>query len=247
MSDGGVATVGVLGDPRDSFADAVGDAGGDVIAGSVVDVLAGEPSVVVARGEAAFLDVATRVPECPIVPVDAGRGVRSLPATALLGAAESLVSGEWTTESHPLLAVEVDGTALGTAVTDVALVTAEAAHISEYDLAAGDAGLDRVRADGVVVATPAGSTGYARRLGAPVLAPGTGAVVVPIAPFSTDPDHWVVDPDGLAVELVRDDAPVQLIVDDAVARVVDPSETVRLSVADRVESVVLPASRSRYG
>jgi NAD+ kinase len=145
-----------------------------------------------------------------------------------------------------VLSVAVDGTERWTAVTDVALITAEAAHISEYDIVAGEDRLDCVRADGVVVATPAGSTGYARRLGGPVLAPGTGAVVFPIAPFATDPDHWVVDPDGLSVALERDDAPVELVVDDAVATEVDPTETVTLSVAGHVDTAVLPASRSRY-
>lgn len=254
MNDGG-ATVGIVGDAgeashgdeaSDAFADAASDVGGDVVTGSAADVLAGDPAVVVAVGESALLDVATRRPEAPIVPVDAGRGVRSLRAADLVDAATSVVAGEWTTESHPLLSVSVDEEEQGVAVLDVSLVTAEAAHISEYDLVVGDDRLGAVRADGVVIATPAGSPGYARRLDAPIIAPGSGAVVVPIAPFATDPDHWVVDPDGLSIELERDEAPVELVVDDAVARAVDPNETVSVAVDGSVETVVLPASRSRY-
>lgn len=249
MNDGGTSTVGFVGDAgetNEEFVEAVSDAGGDVLDGSAADVLAADPTVVVAVGESAFVDVATRRPDAPIVPVDAGRGVRSLPVEELPDAIDAIVAGEWTTESHPLLSVAVDGEERGVAVMDVALVTAEAAHISEYDLAAGDDRLDCVRADGVVVATPAGSAGYARRLDAPILAPGTGAVVVPIAPFATDPDHWIVDPDGLTLALERDEPPVELVLDDAVARVVDPSETVEVTVNDGVETAVLPASRSRY-
>jgi NAD+ kinase len=61
-----------------------------------------------------------------------------------------------------------------------------------------------VRADGVVVATPVGSDGYAAAAGGPVLDAGTGVAVVPIAPFSTAATTHVADPgDGLAVSVER--------------------------------------------
>lgn len=247
MSGGAGTSVGVVGDGSDvtdRLVDALADAGER---GDAASVLERDVRVIVAVGERAFIDVASEAPDVPVLPVGAGRGVRSVPRDDAAAAARGLVDGDWPTEAHPLLAVALDGESRGVAVTDVTVVTAEAAHISEYELTAGEDALGRVRADGVVVATPAGSPGYARRLGAPVLGPGTGAVVAPIAPFATDPDHWVVDPDGVTVAPARREAPVELVVDDSTVGRIDPSQSVSCRVDGRVSTIVLPESASRYG
>jgi NAD+ kinase len=248
MSEGEAPLVGVVerSDVADRIAEAVADAGGHPTTGAAADVIGEDVTIHVTAGERAFVDVATRAPAAPILPVEAGWGVRSVPAGDVEAAIDDLLAFEWPTEDHPLLAIRVDGERWATALMDVALVTAEAAHISEYRVAAGDARLGSVRADGVVVATPAGSPGYARRIGSPVIGPGTGAVVAPIAPFATDPDDWVVDPDGVTVEPTRGDAAVDLVVDDAVAGSIEQRETVACRVEGRVSTVVLPESRSRY-
>ncbi|MGM0448247.1 MAG: ATP-NAD kinase, partial [Methanobacteriota archaeon] len=94
--------------------------------------------------------------------------------------------------AHPMLTV--DGTGDGRqrfAAADVAFVTAEPARISEYGIAFPDGESVSVRADGTVVATPLGSDGYAAAAGGPVVSPGGGLSVVPVAPFTTRPDTWV--------------------------------------------------------
>jgi NAD+ kinase len=249
MTDRPGQRVGVVdggGGDGQSVREAIADAGADLATGAARDVLAADPRVVVAVGEGSFIRVATAAPDVPILPVAAGRGVRSVPASATDGATPHLLQGEWRTERHPVLGVDVDGEDRGRAVMDVATMTAEAAHISEYQLTAGDAALGRVRADGVVVATPAGSAGYARRIGAPVLAPGTGVVVAPVAPFTTAPDHWVIDLESLAIRQARADADVELGVDDTVVGTLDPTEIVSCRVVGHVSTIVLPESRSRY-
>ncbi|WP_226021657.1 ATP-NAD kinase [Halomicrobium salinisoli] len=238
--------VGVVGEAPD-LRDALEAVDAAVVAGDAETVLAADPSIVVAVGEQSTLDVAHRAPPAPILPVDAGRGLRSVAAADLPGVADALAAGEWDVERHPLLAVELDGERVARALSDVTLVSAEVARISEFSVVAGDVDVAQVRADGVVVATPAGSTEYARRIDAPVLAPDTGvAAVAPIAPFATDPDQWVLPLASLRLRVERDEAPVTLVADGEEVSPVGVDEPVALRPTGRVEIAVTGASAPRF-
>jgi NAD+ kinase len=99
----------------------------------------------------------------------------------------------------------------------------------------------RFRADGVVASTPAGSHGYNRRAGGPVVASGTGiASVVPIAPFSTSAGHWMLPIEAVELAVERDETPVELLVDGRRERRIDPDATLGLSVVDTLETYAVP-------
>lgn len=248
MSEG-PSTVGVVddSDAGEELAAALAGAGLEVTVGDPETVVAAAPDAVVAAGDRATADVVAAGPATPIVPIDAGPGIRSVPRDDVATAADALAAGDWELEAHAPLSVAVDGTPVATATFDVTLLTGEPARISEYEVLADGERLDGSRADGVVVATPAGSTGYARRIEAPILAPDTGVAVAWIAPFRTDPDRWVIDPDVLEIRVCREEASVDLHVDDRVLRSVAPGDVVELAPADPVDVAVLPASSARYG
>ena len=243
----GSTVVGVVGDAVEALVAEIEAAGGQSRTGDAAEVIAADPDVVVTVGEPATLAVARRCPQVPIVPVDAGRGLRSIPADRVGAAASSLVAGEWALESHPLVRVESDGETLARALLDVTLVTAEAARISEFSVTDRETGIGRFRADGVVVATPAGTPGYARRLGAPIVAAETGVVAVaPIAPFATNPDHWLVADDRLQITVERDEADVRLFADDRAVGPVACDQSVTLTTGRAVRVGVLPQSQPRF-
>lgn len=245
MSDGPV--VGVVGPDTDAVAAAVRAAGGVPEQGSASGVV-DEGAYVVAVGEAALLAVARERPDVPVLPVAAGRGVRSVPREDAETAVAALLAGEYDRERHPLVDVTMTDQPTATALTDVMLVTAEPAQISEYAVSAGGEPVAQFRADGVVVATPAGSSGYADAAGGPVVAPGSDvAVVVPVAPFATDADHWVVELDSLRVSVERDETGVQVVADDRTVGPVDPANPVRLSADDSLTVAVVDASQSPFG
>ena len=233
-------TVGVVGD--DAVADRLQNAGVAVETG---DETVPTTDRVVAVGEAAMTAVARAEADPLVVPVDAGRGVRSVPRGAVADALASL--GEARVESHPVLAVEAPDGAVDRAFWDVTLVTADAARISEFAIDSAADHLGQFRADGVVVATAAGSPGYAHRVGGPILAPAAQAVVAPIAPFATDPDHWVLPIDDIGVTVARDEATVELLLDDRPSRIVACDEGVAISTAPPVRVAVVAQSRSRFG
>jgi NAD+ kinase len=247
MSEEGTTLVGVVGDDSDA-ATALSAGGVRVVTGDVDAVLDAEPLVIAAVGERALTALARRNPTVPVLPVDAGRGVRSAPPSALPDAAERILAGDWQIDQHPLVAVEApDGTRTIGAL-DAMLVTAEPAEISEYTVRSGGERVARFRADGVVVATPAGTAGYARAAGGPVAAPGMDVfVVVPVSPFATTLDHWVVPLGDLTVTVERDEAPVEALVDDRSIGTVQSGDPIRLDPAGHLEVVRLPESVSPFG
>jgi len=236
MSD---SAVGVVGDP--AVADRLREAGSSVVAGAVDSVPATER--VVAVGQSAVRAVAAADADPLILPVAAGRGLRSVARDAVPAAVAGLDAAR--VERHPVF--EVDAGDVATAVFDVTAVTTEAAHISEYAVGTTTDRLGQFRADGVTLATPAGSPGYARRIGGPVLAPAAAmGVVVPIAPFQTNPDHWVVSLDGLSVSVERDEATVALYADGDEVATVACGGAVSLRRVGTLRVAVLTESCSRF-
>lgn len=245
MNDG-VAVVGVVddGETGAALAEDLAAAGLDT---RVDDgITSSDVDVIVAVGEDAIADVVASEAGTPILPVAAGRGIRAVPRGAIDRIPAALAAGDWEVERHQPFSVAVDDDRVGTAVFDVTLLTADAARISEYVVRRDGDRLDGARADGVVIATPAGSTDYARRVEAPVLEPGTGIAVAWIAPFRTDPNRWVVAPASLSIQIERDETAVDLLVDGRVARTVGPDDVVSVTRTDPFDVAVIDASRDRY-
>ncbi|WP_255150504.1 ATP-NAD kinase [Halorarius halobius] len=241
-----VPTVGVVGD-HEAVVAAVERAGGRPKVADARTVAATDAAVVVAIGEAGLLAAVRAGVTAPILPVESGRAVRSVPGMAVAPAVERLVEGEFESVDYPVLAVE---SPLGTAraLQDVMLVTAEPARISEYTVRFDGERVGRFRADGVVVATPAGSQGYAGAAGSPVVRPGADVLsVVPVSPFATDQDDWVLPMDGVELTVERDETPVELLADDRTAGAVVPGETVRVARDDTVSLAVVPESYGVFG
>lgn len=246
MNDG-EALVGVVGERPAALDAAVAELGVRTRAGAVETVLDAEPDLIAAVGDAALFDVARATPDVPVLPVATSRGFRPVAAEAVGDALGHALAGDPSVQSHSILDVEYDGSRVARALADVSLLTDEVAHISEYAVAADGDRVSRFRADGVVVATPAGSAGYARRIDCPVVAPGTGVgPVAPIAPFATDPDHWVLPLDDVRLTVERDETPITLVADDREVATVASGEPVRIGRGGTVDLVVAPQSDSQF-
>lgn len=196
---------------------------------------------VLAVGDEALRDVivgpgtGSRV-DVPILPVREGGD--AVGSADLRKAVHEVMNGNARRVEQPVLSVESDGTA-HRAAFDVGFVTDEPARISEYAVDLGDRREVVFRADGVVVATPLGSDRYANAAGGPLLAAGSGIAVVPIAPFTTRSDAWVV-PDGVTVSVRRDAEPVSILVDGDRRGTVIPGRPVRIEIVDRVGTLRIP-------
>ena len=76
------------------------------------------------------------------------------------------------------------------------------ARLNTYDLYIDKAFVSSYRADGMIVATPTGSTAYSLSAGGPVLMPTVNAfVITPVAPHSLTHRPLVV-PDSVEIEIL---------------------------------------------
>ncbi len=101
-----------------------------------------------------------------------------------------------------------------TAINDVAIHRKVGERVAELAYALDSEVVGSVRCDGLVVATPAGSTGYNLANGGPVMAWGVAGFVVSfIAPHSLTARALVVAPDDLLTIYNRSQEPLDVSVD----------------------------------
>lgn len=115
---------------------------------------------------------------------------------------DEILENGFDVEERLRLSVSVNDMELPNATNEVVVVTARPAKILEFEVYVNGKLLEEVRADGVVVATPTGSTAYAMSAGGPIIDPQVEAsVIVPLAPFKLSARPWVIPADQ-HVELV---------------------------------------------
>jgi len=143
------------------------------------------------------------------------------------------LTGEFDVLCLPALAV---GTSSGEhlAVNDISFHRRQDLRVAELGYSVVGAELGEVRCDGLVVATPAGSTGYNLANGGPVMAWGVqGYVVSFIAPHTLTARALVVAPgDGLRVVNRSAEEPVDVTTDGRPVCTLDPHEQVEVTFRD---------------
>ena len=114
------------------------------------------------------------------------------------------------------------------AINDVSMHRQQGKRVADLEYAVGGDEVGRVRCDGLVVATPAGSTGYNLANGGPVMAWGVhGYVVSFIAPHSLTARTLVVAPDDvLTVHNRSQEEAVDVSVDGRPICVIDAGDKV---------------------
>lgn len=120
------------------------------------------------------------------------------------------------------------------AVNDAVVEKVISQRIIEVAVEVNDRPLATYRTDGIIVATPLGSTAYSLSAGGPVVDPSLDAMVItPIAPHSLLTRPVVVAPDAHVVMTVDVDRPARVNVDGREFASVDPGGAVRVRKSDR--------------
>jgi NAD+ kinase len=114
---------------------------------------------------------------------------------------EDVLGGNYSVETRFLLDVaattDKGQEQIGCALNDVVLHPGSSAQMIEFELFVDDKFVYSQVSDGLIVATPTGSTAYALSAGGPIMHPGLNAVVlVPMYPHSLSSRPIVVDGDS---------------------------------------------------
>ena len=132
------------------------------------------------------------------------------------------------------LAVSLNGEALQSAVNEVVIITAKPAKILTYRISVDECELEELRADGVVFATPTGSTAYAMSAGGPIIDPRVdAALIVPLAPFKLSSRPWVVPANGsIKVELTNPEKEAVIVIDGQHNYTISENDVITLTKAE---------------
>jgi NAD+ kinase len=145
---------------------------------------------VVVGGDGTMLGIARQLARhnLPLVGINQGRlgFITDIAMGQFKEALAPIVAGDYEEESRAMLESDVwrDGrrTFEGLSLNDVVVSRGATASMVELRVDVGDDFVANMRADGLIVATPTGSTAYALSAGGPILHPGIGGMVVlPIA------------------------------------------------------------------
>lgn len=146
--------------------------------------------VVVVGGDGTMLGIAREVARhgLPLVGINQGRlgFITDVPANHWRDALAPMVRGDYEEERRRMLQGEVwrDGERIftGLSLNDVVVNRGASSGMLEVRVDVGDEFVANIRADGLIVATPTGSTAYALSAGGPIVHPSiAGWVLVPIA------------------------------------------------------------------
>ncbi len=226
------------GDPR-----VVGDALARlevIAAGAGVEIVDGDDVdlAVVLGGDGTMLRALHRFlgAPVPVIGVNFGRvGFLSAmgPETMEAGLARAF-AGERRVVELPTLDVNVDGTA-AVAINDVVCATSAIGRMVELEWSVGGEELGVQPCDGVICASPTGSTAYNLSSGGPVLVWGLDAMAVTfVSPHSLKARPLVV-PRGLelVVRNVTRNAPAQTIADGMAIGELPPGREATVALGDR--------------
>lgn len=166
--------------------------------------------VVVLGGDGTLLSAArvTAAIDVPLLGVNLGSlgFLTEVPTQSLYPMLEAIAAGRATVEHRALMQCEllrgeeVRGEYL--VFNDAVVNKTALARLNTYDLYINKAFVASYRADGMIIATPTGSTAYSLSAGGPVLMPTVKALVItPVAPHSLTHRPLVV-PDSAEIEIL---------------------------------------------
>jgi NAD+ kinase len=165
--------------------------------------------VIVVGGDGSMLNVAKFVAsdQVPVIGINRGRlgFLTDILPDELEEGITAVLDGSYSVDSRFLLDVVVRPNSsknsedhhLGSALNDVVLHPGKAAQMIKFELFVDGIFVYSLDSDGLIVATPTGSTAYALSAGGPIMHPGLNAVVlVPMYPHSLGNRPIVVDGDS---------------------------------------------------
>lgn len=207
---------------------------------SIPELAAKSDLLVVLGGDGTILHVAGQLGEAmkPIFGINVGSlGFLTCVSSAdYRKAVESIAKGSIAFSERTLLDVRVAGSKdVMVGLNDVVFTRGEVSRLIRLRTKVNGEALTEFNADGLIIATPTGSTAYSLSAGGPILAPESGVfVITPICPHVLTNRSIIVGQDSLIeVEVTERDYPVFLTVDGREPVRIEFGSIVTIRKADR--------------
>jgi len=222
------------------------------------DALPDEADLIIAvGGDGTMLHAASMAggKDVPLLGVNRGRlgFLTDVSPHQMLESLDQIFGGNYSRESRLRLAatlVSSNGNEItGLALNDVVLQRRDTGRMLDFETRIADRYVNTYMGDGLVVATPTGSTAYALSCGGPIIEPQLDAIVVaPICPHTLSVRPIVIPANqGIEVTLLeREDTNAEISVDGHSMGAFDPDDKLLVAPSDSRITLIHPPGYDFY-
>jgi NAD+ kinase len=222
-----------------------------------MDAICGKAELaVVVGGDGTMLSVSRSLVDCniPLVGINRGRFgfLTDLSTDSMLVSLDKILAGKYTIEQRMLLSADISryGETIGSgrALNDVVINKSGGIRLIELEVYIDGQFVYRQRSDGLIVATPTGTTAYSLSAGGPILHPTLDAIaMVPICPHTLSNRPIAINSASkVEITLIHaEDARVHF--DGQVQVPLQQGDTVHVQRAENTISLLHPEGHSHYG
>lgn len=172
--------------------------------------------------------------------------ITSIPGNRVRREIRRILNGEFIISLRTALALEIEGTRkplTGWALNDALVVRGDNPHLINLSAKVGNRPLTKYRCDGLIVATPTGSTAYSLAAGGPIISPECNVLTItPICPQSLTNRSVVVNStETIEMRLDPTSGPGIVQVDGMTIAQATPESSIRVQTSpDSVPIAFLP-------
>jgi NAD+ kinase len=145
-----------------------------------------------------------------------------------IGGLKRVIEGNYNVEERAKLKVILDGKRLPDAANEVTVQSDRIAKILYLKLFVDGELIESMGADGIIIATPTGSTSYSLSVGGPLLDPAVNAMVIaPLAPFKLSARPWIVPLEKkVSIKLLAKSKESKIVIDGKFSEEVTPKSDI---------------------
>lgn len=191
--------------------------------------------------------------DVPILGINAGQlgYLTQFDSSEMIGALDAWREGALVEERRMLLEVTVRGDRrhpAAFALNETVLERADSGHSVSVDASIGGVRFTSYLADGVIVATPTGSTAYSLSAGGPIVEPDFEALLVtPVAPHMVFDRSLILKPSTVVELTVSGYRNGKVTVDGRLVTELEPGETLVCKASDRRVRFLTRSERNFHG
>ena len=203
-------------------------------------------------GDGTLLKAVTYVRELniPIMGINTGRlgFISSISATQISDAINDILRKEYTLNERTLLQLDTNKNLFkekNFALNEVAVSKKDTSSMIRIDAFIDDEFLNTYWADGLVISTPTGSTGYSLSCGGPIIVPGTNNIIItPNAPHNLNVRPIVINDNSVIKLKVEDRDQIALVSLDSRSRAFDSETELIIKKTDFKIKLIQPQNNS---
>ena len=203
---------------------------------------------VVLGGDGTLLRAQSKLkPETPLFGVNMGTVgfLTEIEARDVFEALEEILKGDYYKEKRTKLVVSHENHHYS-AMNEVVIMTDKPAKMLHFQIKVDGEIVEEVRADGLIVSTPSGSTAYAMSAGGPIMDPKVGGlIIIPICPYKLGARPFVVsDNSEITVKLLKKGKSAVFVMDGQTNEEAEYEEEIKFKKSDK--NVYLIRTSTKY-